>query len=387
MIFSKSHPLKAQRSGLSKSLRWLLSAVNCLGLILLLGWASLAIYYNMPWDWLRLALALAFFIFGMWAVWYSRRPGPLAVFAVLFLGVVVWYGSIKPSYDRPWRPEVAVMPRAIIDGDRVRITGVRNFEYRSRDDFTVRYEEREVSLSHLNSLDFYLCYFWKDAPVAHTFVSFGFDNAPPLSISIETRPEIGEGFDPVASLFKQFELIYVVGDERDLVRVRTNFRNEDVYLYHIRTPPEFARRLFLVYLERINELADNPEFYNLLSNSCTINIVRYANLAGRVGRLDIRHIVNGWSDRYLYDAGALDTRLPFNELRRRSRINETAQAAGNAQDFSERIRKSLPTPPQGLPLSRQSDRDSTKGKTMLNNKFLSKRSVDIYGVSPSSVVV
>ena len=121
-----------------------------------------------------------------------------------------------------------------------------------------------------------------------------------------------------------------------------------VFLYRLRTSPEVARRLFLVYLERINELADHPEFYHLFSNSCTINIVRYANLAGRVGRLDIRHILNGWSDRYLYDAGVLDTSLPFEELRRRSHINEAAQAAGNTKDFSERIRKSLPTPPADL---------------------------------------
>jgi hypothetical protein len=119
-----------------------------------------------------------------------------------------------------WRPEVAVMPRAVIDGDRVYLTGVRNFDYRTRNDFTVRYEERELQLSHLTALDFYVSYF-TEGPVGHTFVSFIFDNAPPLSISIETRPEVGEGFAPVASLFKQFELIYVIGDERDLVRVRT----------------------------------------------------------------------------------------------------------------------------------------------------------------------
>jgi len=313
---------------------------------LLLAWGTLAIYYNLPWAWARLALAVVFFIFGIWALWYSRTPRTITAFAALFLIVLVWFISIKPSHDRPWRPEVAVMPRAFIDGDRIRITGVRNFEYRSRDDFTVRYEEREVSLSHLNSLDFYLSFFWPDSPVGHTFVSFIFDNAPPISISIETRPEIGEGFDPIPSLFKQFELIYVVGDEPDLVQVRTNYRKEDVFLYHIRTSPDLVRRLFLVYLDRINELADHPEFYNLLSNSCTINIVRYANLAGRVGRLDIRHILNGWSDRYLYSAGVLDRSLPFEELRRRSHINEAAQAAGNAKDFSERIRKSLPTPPR-----------------------------------------
>ena len=149
------------------------------------------------------------------------------------------------------------MPRAFINGDHVRLTGVRNFDYRSVDDFTVRYEEREVLLSHLTGLDFYVSY-WAEGPVGHTFLSFIFDNAPPLSISIETRPEVGEGFDPLASLFKQFELIYVVGTERDIVAVRTNHRRESVYLYRLNTTVEDTRRLLLVYLDRINELADQP---------------------------------------------------------------------------------------------------------------------------------
>jgi hypothetical protein len=234
------------------------------------------------------------------------------------------------------------MPRAAIDGDRVYIAGVRNFEYRSLTDFTVRYEEREVQLSHLTGLDFFVSY-WSEGLVGHTFLSFIFDNAPPLSISIETRPEVGEGFNPVASLFKQFELIYVVGDERDLVRVRTNYRKETVYLYRLNSPPDDVRRLLMVYLKRINELADRPEFYHLLSNSCTINIIRYMNAAGRAGRFDIRHLLNGMIDSYLYHSGRVDTTLPFDELRRRSRINEAALAADDAPDFSARIRASLPT--------------------------------------------
>src|SRR5690606_39569218 len=136
-------------------------------------------------------------------------------------------------------------------------------DYRSLDDFTVRYEEREVSLSHLTSVDLFLSY-WQVGPVAHTFVSFNFDNALPVCISIETRPEEGEGFDPIASMFKQFELIYVVGEERDLVRVRTDHRGEEVFLYPLRTSREGARRLFLVYLDRINALAEQPELYHLL---------------------------------------------------------------------------------------------------------------------------
>jgi hypothetical protein len=261
---------------------------------------------------------------------------------MLFAGVVAWSVSILPSHHRPWRPEVAVMPRATIDGDRVRITGVRDFDYRTRNDFTVRYEEREVQLSHLTGLDFFVSY-WSEGPVAHTFVSFTFDNAPPLSISIETRPEVGEGFDPIASLFKQFELIYVVGNERDLVRVRTNYRKETVYLYRLNSPVENVRKLLLVYLERINELADRPEFYHLLTNSCTINIIRYANAAGRTGQFNIRHLLNGLIDSYLYHSGRVDTTLPFEELRRRSLINDVAQAADDAPNFSDRIRASLPT--------------------------------------------
>jgi hypothetical protein len=287
-------------------------------------------------------MAGAFASFAIWALFLSRQRRVSVAAIVLFLGVVVWWISIAPSHDRNWRSEVAVMPRAVIDGDRVRITGVRNFEYRSTYEFTVRYEEREVQLSHLTALDFYVSY-WSEGPIGHTFLSFIFDNAPPLSISIETRPEVGEGFAPIASMFKQFELIYVVGDERDLVGVRAIHRQEPIYLYRLNTSADDVRRLFLIYLKRINELADRPEFYHLLTNSCTINIVRYANAAGREGRFDFRHLLNGLIDSYLYHSGRVDTTLPYEELRRRSLINVAAQAADAAPDFSQRIRVSLPT--------------------------------------------
>ena len=329
---------------MSRLLRWPIAGIKLLVQILVIAWTALAIYFsNLPWPTLRLALAAAFAAFAIWAFWLSRRRHMTALAVALVLGVVGWWLTIAPLGDRNWRPEVAVMPRAFIDGDHVRITGVRNFDYRSRNDFSPHYEEREVDLSHLSGLDFFVSYFM-EGPVAHTFVSFIFDNAAPLSISIETRPEVGRGFEPVASLFKQFELIYVVGEERDLVGVRAIHRLEPVYLYHLNTSPDGARRLLRVYLRRINELADRPEFYNLLTNSCTINIIRYANAAGRKGRLDIRHILNGLIGSYLYASGRLDTALPFDELRRRSLINKDAEAADSAPEpeFSQRIRVSLP---------------------------------------------
>jgi len=342
----REKPLSSHRGFLSRSLGWLIAGLWFLCRALLIAWATLAIYYsNLPWAGARLGLAVAFAAFAIWGFWLSRQRRMSRAVIVLFLGVFVWWISIAPSHAREWRPEVAVMPRVVIDGDRVRISGVRNFDYRSRNDFTVRYEEREVSLSRLTALDFYVSY-WREGLVGHTFLSFIFDNAPPLTISIETRPEVGEGFNPIASMFKQFELIYVVGDEHDLVGVRTNHRRETVYLYRLNAHVEKVRELLLVYIERINELADRPEWYHLLSNSCTINIIRYLNAAGRKGRFDIRHLFNGLIDSYLYHSGRIDTSLPFDELRRRSLINEAAQAADGAPDFSERIRATLPTIPR-----------------------------------------
>lgn len=305
---------------------------------LVLAWTALAVYYsNLPWLPLRAALAVAVVAFSVWALWVRRRPSSIAAFWAMFIVVLAWFSLIPPSNDRAWREEVSVLPTATIDGDRVRLRGVRNFAYRSRDDFDARWEEREVSLSHLTSIDFFVS-FWMPGPIGHTFLSFNFDDAPPVSVSIETRPEVGEGYSPVASLFKQYELIYVVGNERDLVGVRTNYRGEDVFRYRILASPEAARRLFLVYLERINELAARPEFYHLLSDSCTVNIVRYANAAGRDGGWDVRHFLNGLIDRYFYEARLIDTSLPFEELRRRANITAQSKAAIAAPDFSDRIR-------------------------------------------------
>lgn len=283
-------------------------------------------------------MVAVFLALGGWAWWKKRW----LVFGAAFLMVLAWFITLQPSHDRPWRADVATMPRALIEGDRVRLTGVRDFQYRGRNDFTARYEEREVSLAHVTGVDFYISY-WAVGPLGHTFVSFTFDNAPPLAISIEVRPELGESFDPLASLFKQFELIYVVGSERDVVGVRTNHRNEDVFLYRTVATPDDARRLLAVYLERVNQLADQAEFYHLLSNNCTLNIVRYVRAVSAAPiRFDIRHYLNGWFDAWLYSIGALASNLPFAELRARAHINAAAQAAGDAPDFSQRIRAPLP---------------------------------------------
>lgn len=327
--------------GTRLALRWLAHASGQVVQALLVVWAGFAIWFwplgSNGW---RLGAAVAFVGFGVWALWLARSRRVLLVFAGAYAVLLLGWTAIHPHLYRQWRPEVAVLPRAYVSGDRVRIVGVRDFEYRTRDDFNPRYREREVRLSRLNGVDFYISY-WMPGPIGHTFLSFTFEDVDPISISIEARPEAHEGFAPVASLFKQFELIYVVGEERDIVGVRTNHRAEDVYLYRVGTTPENARRLFTIYLERINELATRPEFYHLLSNNCTLNIVRYANAVGPGSRFDIRHYLNGLFDGYLYQRELLDVSLPFEQLRQRARINEAARAAGSGEDFPRKIRVHL----------------------------------------------
>ena len=350
MLVTEPQSTGASREGwLSRFGRHSLRVAIIVGQSVLVLWATLAVYYsNLPGSWLRVLLAAAFAVFSVWALWLTRRPRMGLAFLALLVVVIAWHISIPPSNDRPWRPEVAVMPRAVVSGDRVSLIGVRDFLYRSPRDFTVRYVDREVSLSHLSSVDFFLSYWGRDGgPVAHTFLSFNFDNAAPVAISIEVRPELGEGFDPVASLFKQFELIYVVGEERDILQVRTKYRHEAVYLYRIRATPAVVRRLFLVYMQRINELADHPEWYSLLKSNCTLNIVRYARAAGWAAGFDIRHYINGWVDRYLFREGLLNTSLPFRELRARSRLPDTEGPPDeDAVVFSRRIRSALPVDPE-----------------------------------------
>jgi len=334
---------------ISLPLRWSLKTLRFVFLLLVITWTVLAMYWsNLPWPWARLAMAVAFAAFAVWSLWIVRPPNRKKwrwALAGTFTAFVIWWILIPPSHDRPWRREVAVMPRAIFEGDRVRLVNYRHFTFRSREDFDVHYEERVIDLSRVASVDFLLS-FWNIGPVGHTFVSFNFDDGSrPVCISIETRPEIGEGFDPISSMFKQVELIYVVGDERDLIRVRTDYRDEEVFLYRIRATPEGVQQLFRIYLDRVNELYDRPEWYHLLKNNCTINIIRYSRRAGVPhARFELKHLLNGLIDRYLFGLGILDTSMEFDELRRISNITELARAIGDTVDFSALIRERLPIP-------------------------------------------
>jgi Domain of unknown function (DUF4105) len=256
--------------------------------------------------------------------------------------VLAWWSTIEPTNDRSWQADVARLPSVEVDGDLVTLHNVRSFEYRSAVDYTERWYDRTVDLRQLDSLDLIAVY-WMGDDIAHTMLSFGFGGEP-VTISIETRKEQGEQYSALAGFFRRYELYYVVGDEDDLVGLRTTYREptEDVYLYRMHAPPRNIRRLFLEYAAKINALHEEPEFYNTATTNCTTNIVTHVKALREDVPLDWRMLLSGHFPELIYEYGALDQSLPFAELRRRSLINERARAADGADDFSRRIREHLP---------------------------------------------
>ena len=305
-------------------------------------WASGALFFDLPASPGMRELTAAVWLLGAMIAWFFIRPRAVARGAVIlvFFGITVWWLTISPQQDEDWKPDVALLADAVANGDKVTIHNLRNFEYRSETDFTPRYDTREYNLGHLRGLDLFVTY-WGSPLIAHPIVSFDFGEQGRICFSIETRAKRNQGYSAIASFYRQFELIYVAADERDAIRVRTNFRKgEEVYVYHLNLPLAEIRRRFLEYVRRINELRAAPEWYNALTSNCTTNI-RTQDIATQHTPWDWRILVNGKGDELLYERGVLDQSVPFAELKRRAHINSRAQAADNLPDFSERIRSQL----------------------------------------------
>jgi Domain of unknown function (DUF4105) len=272
--------------------------------------------------------------------WRWRAVVTFAVGMMLLLG---WWSTIRPSNDRDWQPEVARLPGARIEGDLVTLHNIRNFDYHTETDFTPRYYDRTFDLRRLDRVDLVAVY-WMGPAIAHLFLTFGFGEHH-LAISIEARKERGEGYSSLGGFFRQYELIYIAGDERDLIRLRTNYRKdppEDVYLYRVQAPIENGRRVFLQYMRAINDLRDRPEFYNTLTTNCTNVILVNTRVNPDHLAFSWKILLSGYTPEYVYEAGSLDRSQPFEELRRRAQINSLARAADQDPDFSQRIRAELP---------------------------------------------
>ena len=272
-----------------------------------------------------------------------KKPILFVLLAIVPLSVVAWT-RVRPSNHRDWIVGQDSLPQAIFARDSVRIRNLRNFDYDSSGEPNiVRYEDRAYDLAKLQTVWFILAPFEPDnRGPAHSFLSFGFADSQYVAISVEARREKAETYSIVKGLLKRYELLYVVGDERDLVRLRVA-RGDDVYLYPIRTTPARARALFVRMLEQANALRAEPQFYNTLTNNCTTNILEHANSIAAVKIPYGREVLlPGYADELASELGLLDTNLPIAEARRRFHINGRALRAFSDPAFSTLIRQSEP---------------------------------------------
>lgn len=267
-----------------------------------------------------------------------------AIATAALVPVLIWWGLQRPSNQRDWTPDNARTARAEFHGDSVLIHNVRNADYRTTADYTVRWEDRRYDLREVEKAWFLVEPFSRDwRGPAHTLVSFQFTGGRFLAVSAEIRKEKGEVFSPWKGLLRRFEMTYVVADERDVVRLRTNFRRDPVYLYPVRATPGQARAMLVSMLTHANSLAEKPQWYNTLTNTCTTSLARHVNRVapGKVG-FSWRMLFPGYSDQLAYDLGLIDTDLPFEQAREHFHINERALKWGDSPDFSLRIRQPEP---------------------------------------------
>jgi hypothetical protein len=273
------------------------------------AWANLAVSYQLPGSpTIRIGSSLAFDVIALAAVTalvLRRHGGAVLIYAAAYVVLLIWWASLRPSNDKDWAAEVAHGITGSLDADRLSVENIRNFSWRSETSFTQRWEQRSYDLSTLRSLDLYLVY-WMGPGIAHTIVSFGFEDGRYLDFSIELRRTRNGEYSAIAGFFKTHELVYIGADERDLLTLR-KARGEDVRLYRLRTPPAQARALLIQYIDVGNELAEHPKFYNTLTTNCTTTIFEMARAVGSSIPFDWRVVLTGYLPGFLYERDAVDT--------------------------------------------------------------------------------
>jgi hypothetical protein len=342
MITILHRPALHRRPVIPRILRWLGLALAWLILAGLIAWSIAALSIDLPVPWLRLPAAIMFGIAMLAALILVRGPGRKMVACLIgFAAVLAWWLSIAPSNDRNWQADVDRTAWADIADDRVTIHNLRNFDYRTETDYTPRWATRTYDLSQIRGADLFITY-WGSPWIAHPIVSFEFGDGNHVAFSIETRKEVGEEYSAFKGFFRQYELIYIIADERDVIRLRTNYRvGEEVYLYRTTATADSARSIFLDYLRSANQLHAQPAFYNALTSNCTTNIRIHTHAAAgdKITPWNWRLLLNGKADAFAYAHGRFVGDVPFPALREQAHINDAARAADRAPDFSARIRR------------------------------------------------
>ena len=310
-------------------------------LALLTVWAVAALYVDFRIPALRIPVTLIY-VAGIVTVLVKLKGSPWAAVLCLagFCGVLAWWLTLKPSNLANWQPDTDRTAWVEIDGDRVTIHNLRNCDYRTETDYSNCWSDRTLDLSQIRAADFFLTN-WGIPFASHPIVSFQFGDNQHVAFSIEVRYKVGQAYSTVLGLFRQYELIFITADERDVIRLRTNYRkDEEVYMYRVREQPEVVRAMFLTYVDYLNHLKDHPQWYNQLTRNCTTTLDR--QLAATVNDpqpWNYQLLLNGTLDRLLYDRGRfVSGGLPFPELKQREHINAAARAADNSPDFSALIR-------------------------------------------------
>ncbi|OYR13949.1 hypothetical protein CEV33_0748 [Brucella grignonensis] len=325
----------------SRAVRIIGKLVFILFVIFFATWASFAMWFQLPFGTaVRGSIIAAWLFIAIWVIagerqfFCMRKRLFFCLLALIFLG---WWATIRPSLDRIWAPEVARTVTGKVDGDQVTLFNVRDFDWRTPEDFTPVWKDETYDLSKINSVDVYLSY-WTGPAIAHTLLSFGFEDGRHVVFSGEIRKEHHEVYSAIGGFFREFELAMIAAEERDIVFLRTNVRKEDVYRYRVNLPPAGARELFLSYVEMGNELASEAKFYNTLSANCTTIIFTMARVLDPTFPFDYRILLSGYLPGYLYDHGWLENNGTLEEIEKRASIDEKAQAGGR-EGYSERIRK------------------------------------------------
>jgi hypothetical protein len=330
----------------SRLFRLALQAAVALVLLLAVGWAAAALWIDGPAP-PELAGTLAVGLVALAGLAAALiRPlwrAGVAVFAAV-AAVLAWWLMLVPSNERDWQPDVARLPTATLDGSRLTLHNVRNFSYHAEQDFAERWETRTYDLDTLVGVDVFLA-FWGPTLYGHTITSWEFADGRHLAVSIETRKEKGEEYSALKGFFRQYELYYVVADERDVIGVRTGPRRETVQLYRVRGAADKGRALLLDFIKEINALAERPRWYNALTQNCTTTIWLHTKAVGSGPSIDWRLLANGHLPDLAYERGTVDTTLGLDELKRRSDITARTRAAGAGEDFSRAIREDLPPRP------------------------------------------
>ncbi|NWB12308.1 DUF4105 domain-containing protein [Pseudomonas sp. D5002] len=309
-----------------------------------LAWGALALSYRLALpSWACNALIFVWCLCGVGLVvltWSARPLRAVLGYVVLLASIGVWWSTLIPSNERIWADDVARMTSGKLNGNTLTMSNVRNFEWQTDDNYQIRWEAREYDLDHLASVDVITSY-WGMPAIAHIMVSFGFDDGRFLLFSVETRKEKGESYSAIAGFFKQYEVSILATDERDALRVRTNVRGEDDYLYRVALSAPQRKALLLSYVEQTNDLLNHPRFYNTVTANCTSIVFDMMNTIVAGLPMDYRLLLTGYLPGYVYDVGGLQPGYSLQALRDAGRITERAKSESDTA-FSLRIREGVP---------------------------------------------